>query len=144
MAIAPLPNVRRVVDYALTEIPAEKIFLGIPNYAYDWALPFVKGESAAVTIGNLTAVQLAIDEGAEILFDETAQSPYFYYTDKDGTEHVVWFEDVRSLSAKFGLVTENSLLGCGYWNLMRPFPQNFLLLNGAFNIVKLYGEPPRI
>ena len=32
MAVAPLPNVRAVLDYAVTEIPAGKIFLGIPNY----------------------------------------------------------------------------------------------------------------
>ena len=32
MAVAPLPNVRQVVEYALTEIPAEKIYLGVPTY----------------------------------------------------------------------------------------------------------------
>lgn len=31
MAVAPLPNVRAVLDYAVTEIPPEKIFLGIPQ-----------------------------------------------------------------------------------------------------------------
>ncbi|MCD8004704.1 MAG: glycosyl hydrolase family 18 protein [Oscillospiraceae bacterium] len=50
MAVAPLPNVRQVVEYALTEIPAEKIWLGIPNYGYDWPLPFVQGESRAASI----------------------------------------------------------------------------------------------
>ncbi len=32
MAVAPINQVRRVVEYALTEIPASKIDLGIPNY----------------------------------------------------------------------------------------------------------------
>ena len=45
MAVAPLPNVRRVLDYAVTEIPPEKIYLGIPNYGYDWPLPFRPGET---------------------------------------------------------------------------------------------------
>jgi len=139
MAVAPLPNVRRVLEYALTEIPADKIFLGIPNYGYNWKLPYVEGESKAVTLGNVTAVQLAVSKGSEILYDETAQSPYFYYTDPDGIEHVVWFEDVRSLSGKFGLAAEKNIRGCGYWNLMRPFPQNWLLLNGTFNIEKTFG-----
>ena len=40
MAVAPIDQVRRVVEYALTRIPREKISLGIPNYGYDWALPF--------------------------------------------------------------------------------------------------------
>lgn len=140
MAVAPLPNVRRVLEYALTEIPADKIFLGIPNYGYNWKLPYVKGESKAVTLGNVTAINLAISKGSEILYDEASQSPYFYYTDPDGIERVVWFEDVRSLNGKFSLAAENSLRGCGYWNLMRPFPQNYLLLNGTFNIEKIYGE----
>lgn len=139
MAVAPLPSVRRVLEYALTEIPANKIFLGIPNYGYNWKLPYIKGESKAVTLGNVTAINLAISKGSEILYDEASQSPYFYYTDPDGIERVVWFEDVRSLNGKFSLAAENSLRGCGYWNLMRPFPQNYLLLNGTFIIEKIYG-----
>ena len=43
MAVAPLPNVRQVVEYALTEIPASKIWLGVPLYGYDWPLPFCAG-----------------------------------------------------------------------------------------------------
>ncbi len=35
MAVAPIHMVRRVVEYAVTEIPREKISLGIPNYGYD-------------------------------------------------------------------------------------------------------------
>lgn len=138
MAVAPLPNVQRVLDYALTEISAAKIFLGIPNYGYNWKLPYVRGESKAVTLGNVTAVNLAIAKRSAILYDETAQCPYFYYTDPDGIERVVWFDDVRSMYAKYGLVEESRILGCGYWNLMRPFPQNYLLLNSMFRIEKIY------
>lgn len=138
MAVAPLPNVHNVLEYALTEIDADKIFLGIPNYGYNWKLPFVRGESKAVTIGNVNAVRLALAKGSEILYDEQAQSPYFYYTDPEGAAHVVWFDDVRSMNEKYRLVSEKQILGCGYWNLMRPFRQNYLLLNSLFNIEKLY------
>lgn len=37
MAVAPLPSVRRVLDYGVTAIPPEKIYMGMPNYGYDWA-----------------------------------------------------------------------------------------------------------
>ncbi|MEG2119674.1 MAG: LysM peptidoglycan-binding domain-containing protein, partial [Pseudoflavonifractor sp.] len=77
MAVAPLPNVRRVLEYAMTEIPAEKIWLGIPNYGYDWTLPFVKGVSKAVSLSSQKAVSLAIQYGAEIHYDDDAQAPYF-------------------------------------------------------------------
>lgn len=133
MAVAPIHKVREVVEYALTKIPPEKIHLGIPNYGYDWTLPFIKGTSKATTIGNIEAIQIAIAHGASIQFDETAQSPYFTYW-LDGLEHEVWFEDVRSLSAKFALVKEYQLRGMSYWQIMQLFRANWLLLADTFEI----------
>lgn len=134
MAVAPLPNVRRVVEYALTEIPAQKLWLGVPNYGYDWPLPFVQGESKATSISNQYAVQLALRYNVPIQYDQTAQSPWFRYTDEQGREHEVWFEDARSIQAKLALIPEYGLYGAGYWNLMRPFPQNWVVLADEYNI----------
>lgn len=134
LAVAPIPNVRAVIEYALTEIPAEKIYLGIPNYGYDWTLPFVQGESRAQSISNVKAVDIARENGVEILFNESSQSPYFNYTAPDGVRHEVHFEDARSIAAKLSLVEEYSLFGAGYWNLMRPFPQNWAVLSDMFDI----------
>ncbi|MBE5864898.1 MAG: LysM peptidoglycan-binding domain-containing protein [Lachnospiraceae bacterium] len=137
MAVAPINQVRRVVEYALTEIPAEKIDLGIPNYGYDWPLPYERGITAATTINNVEAVRIAIRQGAEIQFDELAQSPYFMYTDGfTGLEHEVWFEDVRSLQTKFNLINEFNLRGCGYWQIMQWFRANWLLLAENFYVLK--------
>ena len=131
MAIAPLPNVRRVVEYTLTEIPANKIFLGIPNYAYDWPLPYVRGTTAATTIGNAQALEIARANGAEIQYDERSQAPFFTYQTQ-GTAREVWFEDVRSIQAKFDLIQEYGLAGGGYWNLMRPFRANWVMAGAEF------------
>lgn len=131
MAVAPLNKVREVVEYALTKIPAEKINLGIPNYGYDWTLPFVRGTSKAQNIGNVEAVQIAIAQGAEIQFDPVAQSPFFTYI-QGGLTHEVWFEDVRSIHGKFGLVQEYGLRGMSYWQIMRLFRANWLLQDGEF------------
>lgn len=127
MAVAPLNKVREVVEYALTEIPREKILMGIPNYGYDWTLPYERGITKARLIGNVEAVRIAAENGASIQFSDIAQSPYFTYT-KDGFSHEVWFEDVRSIQAKLNLAREYELMGVGYWNLMRPFRANWLLL----------------
>lgn len=127
MAVAPLNKVRQVVEYALTEIPKEKILMGIPNYGYDWALPYQKGVTKARLIGNIEAVRIAAENGAEILFDETAQSPHFQYWE-NGVQHEVWFEDVQSIASKLNLAVEYELKGVGYWNLMRPFRANWLML----------------
>lgn len=133
MAVAPINKVRQVVEYAVTQIPVEKINLGIPNYGYDWPLPYEQGVTKATTIGNVQAVQLAIAHGAVIGFDETAQTPYFHYIE-NGVEHEVWFEDVRSMQAKFDLVREFSLRGMGYWQIMRLFLANWVLLDEQFVI----------
>ena len=133
MAVAPLNKVEQVVDYALTEIPAEKIVMGIPNYAYDWPLPFVRGTTAARNISNVEAPQLAARAGAEILFDEVARSPHFTYWMGD-VQHEVWFEDVRSVEAKVRLAFGKNLLGIGYWSLMKPFRANWLVLNALIDL----------
>ena len=134
MAVAPLPNVRAVLNYAVTEIEPGQIFLGIPNYGYDWALPFVRGVTRARSISNLKAVQLALDYDIAIQFDETAQAPYFHYTDNFGTVHEVWFEDARSISAKLRLIDDYGLQGGGVWNLMRPYSQIWLLADALYHI----------
>lgn len=135
MAVAPVNKVEEVVKYALTKIPAEKINLGIPNYGYDWALPYESGVTRARTLGNVEAVRLAIARQAEIMFDQTAKTPYFNY-EENGVMHEVWFEDVRSMQAKFELVHRYRLRGMGYWQLMRLFRANWLLLADNFWIEK--------
>ena len=129
MAVAPLPNVERVLRYGLTEIPAGKIQMGIPNYGYDWTLPYEPG-TRAVTLGNREAVSLAAETGAEIVFDPQAQSPQFQYV-RGGVRHQVWFEDARSVRAKLDLALSLGLGGAAWWSLLRPFPQNWALVSGT-------------
>ena len=136
MAVAPLNQVRDVVRYAVSEIPPAKIFMGVPNYGYDWTLPYEQGVSRAENIGNQGAVLRAARYGAEIGFDETARSPYFEYY-AGGRKHVVWFEDVRSVQGKLELSDEYGLLGVAYWNIMRPFNANWAFLAARYAINKV-------
>ncbi|MBQ1951108.1 MAG: LysM peptidoglycan-binding domain-containing protein [Clostridia bacterium] len=134
LAVAPIPSVRQVLDYAVTKIPPNKIFLGIPAYGYDWSLPYERGVTKAQSLSNVEAVALARRYGAEILYDTVAQAPHFNYTDEQGVAHEVWFEDARSIDAKLNLIEEYGFRGAGYWNLMRPFPSNWSLLNSRYRI----------
>lgn len=136
MAIAPINKVEEVVRYGLSRIPAYKIFMGIPNYAYDWALPRREGERAR-TISNETALALARDNQAEIQFDTVAQSPYFRYIDAAGRAREVWFEDARSLDAKLRLVGGESLFGAGVWNAMSYYPPLWTLVRTLFTVRKV-------
>ena len=137
MAVAPVNRVREVLDYAVSEIPRDKIYMGIPNYGYNFILPYIQDVSRAASVSNVEAVQIAADVGSPIQYDEEAQSPFFIYFDNQGREHQVWFEDARSIEAKLDLFTEYDFIGVGYWNIMRYFPQNWLVLSSLYDIVKL-------
>lgn len=137
MAVAPLNQVRRVIEYGITEIPPDQILMGIPNYGYDWKLPFVKGESRAEKISNDEALARAAYYGVEVQYDDLAQSPYFYYTDENGMDHVVWFEDGRSLRAKLELVSEYGLAGVSYWNIMNFFQTGSDVLREMYEVAKV-------
>lgn len=137
MAVAPIDKVREVLDYAVTEIPRDKIYMGVPNYGYDFILPFVQGVSRADSLSNVEAVELAYDVGSSIQYDEVSQSPFFVYYDNEGRQHEVWFEDARSIEAKLDLFSEYGFEGVGYWNVMRYFPQNWLVLSSLYDIAKV-------
>jgi len=137
MATAPINNVRRVLEYGVSVIDPNKIFMGIPNYAYDWPLPFVRNQTAAESISNQQAIERAAANNVVILFDEQAQSPNYFYTDPQGIQHVVWFDDVRSMNAKLRLMPEFGLNGGSIWQIMNFFPGLYNVLSAYFNIVKV-------
>ncbi len=136
MAVSPIPGIRRVLNYAVTAIPREKIFMGMSNYGYDWTLPYQPG-TAARTVTNTGAVDLARRRGAVIQYDEESQAPFFYYYDDNRRQHVVWFEDARSILAKLSLANEFRLGGVSYWTIMNYFPQNWLVLRNVYNVEKV-------
>ncbi|MRH45158.1 LysM peptidoglycan-binding domain-containing protein [Aquibacillus halophilus] len=136
MAVSPIDPVRQVVEYALTEMPANKIMLGQNLYGYDWTLPYVAGGEYAKALSPQQAIALAREQNVAIEYDYESQAPFFFYTDAEGNRHEVWFEDARSIQAKFDLIKELNLRGISYWKLGLAFPQNWLLLEGNFNIKK--------
>ncbi|EYE88557.1 glycoside hydrolase [Fervidicella metallireducens AeB] len=136
MAVAPINEVKKVLSYAVTAIPPNKILLGIPNYGYDWTLPFVQG-SAAKTLSNTGAVELARMVKAAIKYDKESESPFYNYYDGNGKQHEVWFEDARSILAKLLLVNKYNLGGVSYWTIGRYFPQNWLVLRALYDVKKV-------
>ncbi len=126
MAVAPINKVRQVLEYATTQIPSEKISMGIPNYGYDFTQPYVRGESKAKTIGNIEAVNIAINNNSIIMFDEISKTPFFSYVE-DNVTHEVWFEDARSIWEKYKLIKEYNLYGFGCWQIMQLFRPMWIL-----------------
>jgi spore germination protein len=135
MPVSPIGPVRKVLEYAISEMPASKIMMGQNLYGYDWTLPFVQGGQYAKALSPQAAIDLARRNNAAIQYDYTAQAPHFGYW-LDGKQHIVWFEDARSIQAKFNLVKELGLRGVSYWKLGLSFPQNWLLIEDNFQVVK--------
>jgi spore germination protein len=134
--ISPLNQIIRVLDYAVSVIPRDKIYFGFQLYARDWLIPHVSGQQAE-TFSMQEALTRAINHGAAIQYDPISQTPFYQYKDKDGRMHEVWFEDARSAQAKFDTVKRYNLRGISYWALGFPFPQNWALLEDNFSIKKL-------
>lgn len=135
MAIAPLNQVRAVLEYATRHIPASKILMGVPLYGYDWELPDTP-ENLARGLSPQQAVALATEKGVPIRWDERAASPWFRYRDARGVEHEVWFEDARSVAAKYALAREFGVGGISFWVLGNEFPQNWALLQQRFRVAR--------
>ncbi|EFV75983.1 glycosyl hydrolase family 18 protein [Cytobacillus pseudoceanisediminis] len=128
--VAPLWWVEEVIQYSITQIDPKKLQIALPLYGYDWR-----------TADNLTrsfsmqAIQnLALSRGAVIQFDAYAASPWFRYWNGE-EEHVVWYEDIRSITEKYKLIDQYNLLGMTYWQLSLRFPQNWAFADKNFTIL---------
>lgn len=137
-AVSPVNRIRRVLDYAVTQMPTGSILLGLSNYGYRWRLPWRQGDAASV-VSNAAAANLAISVGAELRYDSSAQAPWFNYTDAAGQRSVVWFEDVRSVQARLDLVREYDLAGVSWWTVNPLFRAGLRLQEDTFSSMKILG-----
>ncbi len=135
LPVAPMDGIRRVLDYAVTRIPSDKIMMSLPGYAYDWTLPYQPG-SAARHLSIVQATQLAAEKHVQIQFDPESITPFFTYVE-NGREHIVWFDDAISAEAKLLLIDEYDLAGVSYWTLNQLWPQNWAVLRSLYNVKKV-------
>ncbi|MFT4143562.1 MAG: LysM peptidoglycan-binding domain-containing protein [Mobilitalea sp.] len=141
--VSSITDLKEVLNYVLTQVPPEKIDLGIPIIGYDWELPYIIGVTKARSLTIISAVNLASEFQAVILFDEASQTPYFEYIDtRDGIpiRHIVWFVDARSINSLMNLVDEYMLKGSGIWNIMYFYAQMWLVINSQNEIATLEPE----
>ncbi len=121
--IASVQWVESVINYALSQVPGEKLILGIPNYGYDWPK---SGPAQSLTYEQ--TMQLAATEGANIRWHSKDKVPYFKY----GKDREVWFENRYSIKYKLELVKKYNLNGIALWHLGQEDPGIWQTIDDTF------------
>ncbi|MFQ5960763.1 MAG: glycosyl hydrolase family 18 protein [Candidatus Methylomirabilales bacterium] len=116
--IAGVPWMRRVAKYALTKVPPEKLYLGIPLYFRSWNRAGLPGAYG----GFPEVVRLLHRHGVVAGWDTARRVPWFRYQ-ANGVEYEVWYEDVRSFQAKLELVQAYGLQGFSAWVIGQEDPR---------------------
>jgi spore germination protein YaaH len=122
---APMPWVEASIQYAVQELTADRVLLGVAFYGYDWN---VSQGPPARALRHRDTQQLIDRYGAEPAFRPDVGSATFSYV-AAGEAHEVWYEDARSLNAKLGLVSAFGLRGTGAWRLGQEDPGSWLSWN---------------
>ena len=112
-AIAPLNWVQDVIDYAIINIPLEKIILGIGFYGYEWVINSEE-PGRGLTYPQIKSLQLKYNTMIE--WDQDSSSPYLRYQESQ-QEHEIWFENMVSIKEKIKLVKSYQLAGAAFWRL---------------------------
>jgi spore germination protein YaaH len=110
--VAPVAWVDPVLAYAVRQVSPAKVLLGLPTYGYDWPHG---GAGQDLDWADVTA--LAARHNGQVRWDEASQSPWFSYRDENGVDHVVWFENARSMQAKVALARRYGVAGVALWKL---------------------------
>lgn len=133
--IGPIEWTEDAVKYAVTQMPASKVFLGIPGYGRDWvtkvegtcpsafASSVVVGAKAAVVMRE--ALNLAnINNSVPVYNAKHAESTFTYkktYMDPTNSaifctaSRTVWFPDEKSYEIRTNLVGKYRLGGIAVW-----------------------------
>jgi spore germination protein YaaH len=133
--IGPIEWTEDAVKYAVTQMPASKVFLGIPGYGRDWvtkvegtcpsafASSVVVGAKAAVVMRE--ALNLAtINNSVPVYNAKYAESTFSYkktYMDPTNSaifctaSRTVWFPDEKSYAIRTNLVGKYRLGGIAVW-----------------------------
>jgi len=119
---APMPWVESSIQYAVQELTADRVLLGVAFYGYDWNV--AQGPPARA-LRHRDTQQLIDRYGAEPAFRADVGSATFSYV-AAGDSHEVWYEDARALNAKLGLVSAFGLRGASAWRLGQEDPGSWL------------------
>jgi spore germination protein YaaH len=101
------------LQFAVSQVPASKILLGLPAYGYDWNANTSAGNSIAWK--DIPALIASTD--AKPQWDAATNSAWFNYTAGDGSPHQVWYENTQGIQLKTRFARSMGLAGVSMWAL---------------------------
>ena len=108
-----MENLRQVLE----AVPAQKIVVGIANYAYDWASAQKKGYAAAEEWSIQEALLHAEESDADVQFDSNSLNPHYSYYDEHNHEHQVWMLDAVTAYNELRASERLGVQGTALWRL---------------------------
>ncbi len=116
-SVASLPWVEAGLQRVLTEVPAEKLLLGVPFYTRLWEIDDSSGEEVVLNSWSYSmqrAEEIIAEYNAEIYFDEYARQHVAEYR-KDGLLYKMWLEDADSMRERLIIMEKYNLAGLAAW-----------------------------
>jgi spore germination protein YaaH len=113
---AELAWVEENLKKTLSEVPAEKLLLGIPLYTRLWALE--KGEGGSKLSSSVLNVDTAwekLEENDAVAVWNDMSGQYQTSFEKDGKTYQMWIEDKDAVNMKTSLVHKYNLAGVCVW-----------------------------
>ena len=104
--------VENTIAKVLSQVPNEKLILGIPFYTRLWITKDGKLTSQALSMS--TANTFIDENNIELIWDETAQQ-YYGELEKNNSLYRIWVEDENSIAKKISLVHKYNLAGIASW-----------------------------
>ena len=124
-----MPWILKQLDYALTQVPRQKLSLGIAAYGYRWYTGNpVKEDGTEASNISATYIDadesfpLAVEQHATVQWDPVEQESWFYFY-RDDMREWVFRPDARSFRARYDLVKQRGLEGFSCWVLGAEDPK---------------------
>jgi spore germination protein YaaH len=138
--IGPISWTEKTLQYAISIMPASKVFIGLPGYGRDWitgvtgtcpatAPPGLKAGAKAATFRmNYAAAKAAIDLAVPTFDVKSSEATYSYQQTFNGltakgaatactVNRTVWYQNDRSYLERMNLVAKYRLGGAALWTL---------------------------
>jgi len=138
--IGPISWTEKTLQYAISIMPASKVFIGIPGYGRDWitsvtgvcpvtAPPgLTVGAKAATFKMNYAVAKAAIDQAVPTFDEKSSEATYSYVQSFNGltakgaatactVNRTVWYQNDRSYLERMNLVAKYRLGGAALWTL---------------------------